>query len=344
MAQMSYIRNFRGWLVSVVFLAGFILVKCVFTDNGKENSFCEANGEQFSTFYSVKYQAESNFSDSIAVLLQRVNYSLSPFDSTSLVSAVNNNDTSVVADRWLLDVINLSQRVYSETEGAFDPTISPLVNAWGFGFKNDSMPTDDEVLKLKTLVGMDKISVTSQNRILKQNPGMTFNFSAIAKGYAVDLVAELLEKNGVENYLVNIGGEISCRGVNENGSAWQIGIDKPEETNFGGDIISVVSLSGKSLATSGNYRKFKVENGKKVWHIIDPRTGFPATTKVLSASVIADDCATADAYATALMVLGEEGLCLIDKRNDLDAMIICLSEEGEYELLYSKGMKNYFNR
>ncbi|MBR2475624.1 MAG: FAD:protein FMN transferase, partial [Bacteroidaceae bacterium] len=155
-------------------------------------------------------------------------------------------------------------------------------------------------------------------------------------------VAELLEDNGVTDYLVNIGGEISCKGVNSRSESWRVGVDKPEESNLGGDIHTILQLSDKALATSGNYRKFKVEDNQKVWHIIDPRTGYPTESRVLSATVIANNCATADAYATALMVLGvEEGMKVVDADTTLEAMLICPGDTSQYKLYYSKGFEKY---
>ena len=334
---MDYIRNFKGWVASVVVLVVFLLIRLF---SGGEIPYQESVGEKYSTFYSVTYKSEVDLSDSIATLLDEFDYSLSPFNKNSIIAAINNNDTSARADELLKDVITLSQQVYKVTSGAFDPTISPLVNAWGFGFKKDKFPNQIEVDSLKTFVGMDKITLAADGRVIKANTNTTLNFSAIAKGYIVDLVAKYLDKKGVTDYLVNIGGEINCKGVNPKGEEWRIGVDKPEESNKGGDIHSILQLSDKSLATSGNYRKFKQEESQKVWHIIDPRTGYPTQARVLSATVIANDCAIADAYATALMVLGvEEGISIIDADSTLEAMFICPGDTAQYNIYYSKGFK-----
>lgn len=336
---MDYIRNFKGWVASVVVLVVFLLIRLF---SGGEIPYQESVGEKYSTFYSVTYKSEVDLSDSIATLLDEFDYSLSPFNKNSIIAAINNNDTSARADELLKDVITLSQQVYKVTSGAFDPTISPLVNAWGFGFKTDKLPNQTEVDSLKTFVGMDKITLAVDGRVIKENTNTTLNFSAIAKGYIVDLVAKYLDKKGVTDYLVNIGGEINCKGLNPKGEKWRIGVDKPEESNKGGDIHSILQLSDKSLATSGNYRKFKVEDTQKVWHIIDPRTGYPTQARVLSATVIANNCAIADAYATALMVLGlEEGMSIVEADSTLEAMFICPGDTAQYSIYYSKGFKQY---
>ncbi|MBR5323358.1 MAG: FAD:protein FMN transferase [Muribaculaceae bacterium] len=336
---MDYIRNFKGWVASVVVLVVFLLIRLF---SGGEIPYQESVGEKYSTFYSVTYKSEVDLSDSIATLLDEFDYSLSPFNKNSIIAAINNNDTSARADELLKDVITLSQQVYKVTSGAFDPTISPLVNAWGFGFKTDKFPNQTEVDSLKTFVGMDKITLAVDGRVIKENTNTTLNFSAIAKGYIVDLVAKYLDKKGVTDYLVNIGGEINCKGLNPKGEKWRIGVDKPEESNKGGDIHSILQLSDKSLATSGNYRKFKVEDTQKVWHIIDPRTGYPTQARVLSATVIANNCAIADAYATALMVLGlEDGMSIVEADSTLEAMFICPGDTAQYSIYYSKGFKQY---
>ncbi len=339
---MDYIRNFKGWVASVVVLVAFLLIRLF---SGGEIPYQESKGEKYSTFYSVTYKSEVDLSDSIATLLDEFDYSLSPFNKNSIIAAINNNDSTARADELLKDVIALSQEVYEATSGVFDPTISPLINAWGFGFKTEKYPNQAEVDSLKTFVGMNKITLTSDSRVLKENANTTLNFSAIAKGYIVDLVAKYLDKKGVTDYLVNIGGEINCKGLNPKGEEWRIGVDKPEESNKGGDIHSILQLSDKSLATSGNYRKFKQEESQKVWHIIDPRTGYPTQARVLSATVIANDCAIADAYATALMVLGvEEGISIIDADSTLEAMFICPGDTAQYNIYYSKGFKQYLKQ
>lgn len=340
---MNYIRNFKGWIASIVVLLGFILIRLFSCDSEtKEIPYHECVGEKFSTFYSIAYKSNDNLDASIAELLERCDLSLSPFNKQSALTAINNNDTTARADKMLSDVITLSQKVYSTTMGAFDPTISPLINAWGFGFKTETFPTDSQVKELKELVGMNKITLTPEGQVIKANQDITLNFSAIAKGYIVDMVAQYLDSKGVTDYLVNIGGEISCKGENNRGESWRIGVDKPEESNLGGDIHTILQLSGKALATSGNYRKFKVEDNQKVWHIIDPRTGYPTESRVLSATVIADDCATADAYATALMVLGvEEGMPIIDADTTLEAMMICPGDTSHYKVYNSKGFEKY---
>lgn len=341
---MNYIRNFKGWVASVIALILFVTIKLT-TCNDKEAQYSEVVGEKFSTIYSITYNSPVDLSDSINLILDSMNSTFSPFQENTILSSINRNDTTVLCNEWLRDVITLSKQVFEATNGTFDPTISPLINSWGFGFEEQKYLSDKDIEELKKLVGMDKITLTADGKVIKENSETTLNFSAVAKGYIVDVVADFIESKGVDDYLVNIGGEIACKGENPYGESWSIGIDKPEESNLGGDLYSILALSDKSLATSGNYRNFKVYDERKVWHIIDPRTGFPTQARVLSATVIADKCAKADAYATALMVLGaEEGMPIVEADSTIEAMLICKGDTSEYTLYYSSGFKKYIKR
>ena len=229
-----------------------------------------------------------------------------------------------------------------DTEGAFDPTVSPLINAWGFGFKNGVPMTPEIVDSLWHLVGMERVELLG-GRLYKDDPRMTLNFSAIAKGYAVDVVASFLRGKGVENYLVEIGGEVVARGKNERGEIWRVGIDTPDEGNVaGGEIDAVVMLDDAALATSGNYRNFRIVDGRRVAHTINPATGYPVQHSLLSATVLASDCMTADAYATAFMVLGvEKSMEIASRHPEMEVYLIYAVDSVDVSVVMTPGMRQY---
>ena len=302
-------------------------------------------GQIFGTTYHITYQSRDNLQAGIIEALQKVDASLSMFNDTSLIARINRGETPDVAGTMLEDVLRLALRISKETDGAFDITVAPLVNAWGFGFKHGQMPSKTQVDSLLQLVGYQKISLrpTGQPKgkttLHKQDPRIMLDCSAIAKGYGCDVVARYLKQHNVENLMVEIGGEVVAHGVNPDKEPWNIGIQKPVESASGrpaedGGIQEVITLSGKALATSGNYRRFYYKDGKKYAHTIDPATGYPVEHSLLSATVVAADCATADAYATALMVMGlERAKTFLARHNELTAWLIYTDAEGNYKTL-----------
>jgi len=221
------------------------------------------------------------------------------------------------------------------TGGAFDPTVAPLVNAWGFGPEKNELPDDITIDSLLQLVGYDKIEYTSEY-VTRKVPNVTLNFSAIAKGYGVDVVSDFLQGKGVENFMVEIGGEVFCRGVNDQGNLWRIGVDNPSQI---GQMSAAVALDNQAIATSGDYRNYYVRDGKKYAHTIDPETGRQVTHSVLSVSVIADDCMTADGYATAFMVLGlERTREIVAEQTGLEVYII-YDDNGTTKTFQTEGME-----
>ena len=334
-------RNKRGWLACVLFVsvfAGIAVWRQCGTPAGM--AYRHNEGVVFNTLYHIVYQSEEDYQSQIEEELRRFDASLSPFNPTSIISRFNQNDTSVVADMWFSRVFNRSKEIWHDTEGAFDPTVSPLINAWGFGFKNGVPMTPEIVDSLWHLVGMERVELLG-GRLYKDDPRMTLNFSAIAKGYAVDVVASFLRGKGVENYLVEIGGEVVARGKNERGEIWRVGIDTPDEGNVaGGESDAVVMLDDAALATSGNYRNFRIVDGRRVAHTINPATGYPVQHSLLSATVLASDCMTADAYATAFMVLGtEESKKIVLDNPHIEACFIYQNKQGEREVWMSDRLK-----
>lgn len=332
------IRNFKGWLAAVIFLIAFIIIRATGIME-KEIPYCKNEGIIFSTIYHITYQSNTDYRDSIENLLRRFDSSVSPFNKTSLITAINNGDTTVRADKWLKTLITRSAEISRATNGTFDPTISPLINLWGFGYQKGLTPDRTAIDTVMQHVGMKNITLYADGRVKKSTPNVTLNFSAIAKGYAVDITARYLESKGITNYLVEIGGEIVASGVNPEGRKWSIGIDAPSDTAAA--LQRVIHSNKLAMATSGNYRNYKTINGRRVWHTIDPRTGEPAQNNMLSATVLAPDCMTADAYATAFMVLGvDESLRLLSATPDLDALLIyALKDTAAYGEYMTEGFK-----
>lgn len=292
-----------------------------------------AEGPIFGTYYHIKYEASQALDSVILAELKRVDSSLSVFNQLSTISAINAG-TSSRADAMLYEVLTKAQKVSEATNGAFDVTVMPLVNAWGFGFKKGIFPTDAQVDSLRAIVGFRKISLSTDSIISKSDPRIMIDCGAIAKGYSVDRVAHILREHGVRNYMVEIGGEVVTKGRNPQGTPWQIGVNRPvDKTNSeSGTLQTVLSLENSALATSGNYNNYYERNGRKYAHTIDPRTGRPVQHSLLSATVIAPDCATADAYATAFMVLGlDEAKKILQSRKELKAFLIFTDGNGELQ-------------
>lgn len=268
------------------------------------------NGEAFGTTFSVQFidQKKISFSSQYDSIIAVINSSMSTYQKDSDISRINKGDTTITVDDHFVTVFNTAKKIYEETQGAFDPTIGVLVNAWDFGPAGGIKSLDS--LKIDSLliaVGLDKITLQN-HKIKKEKQNAFIDFNALAKGYAVDVFANFLEHKGIKNYLVEIGGEIKAKGSNlVKQNPWRIGVEDPnfDQTQ---SYSKVIALYNAAMATSGSYRKYKVDqNGNRYAHIIDAKTGYPHKSNLLSVSVIADTCMEADAYATALMSMGLEG-------------------------------------
>ena len=274
---------------------------------------------------------------------QKFNLSLNPFNPNSIISQVNRNEP-IEADDWFIEVFNKAKEVSDHSEGVFDITCAPLVNLWGFGFSKMDSVTPQMIDSIKQFVGYQKVRLDGR-KVIKDDPRTLLNCSAIAKGYASDVIARLLEREGVENYMVEIGGEVTMKGVNQNGKCWRIGINKPEDDSTGikNDVGEVVELCKKGgVATSGNYRNYYIKDGKKYAHTIDPRTGYPSEQSILSATIVAGDCITADAYATAFMAMGLEKAREAAKNiPGIEYYVIYTDENGKHQIEYSTGMLQF---
>lgn len=285
----------------------------------------------FGTAYKIVYQHDKDLSKEIREELMKVDSSLSPFNEKSVITAVNQN-RDVVLDTLFLDVFTKSMEISRETDGAFDITVAPLVNAWGFGFKNETRPTPLQVDSLLQIVGYKKVRL-EDNRIIKQDRRMMLDCSAIAKGYGVDVVAHYLRSQGIQNFMVEIGGEVVTSGVNPQRLPWRVGVVKPSEDslNVNNELQTILNVTDKAMATSGNYRNFYYKNGKRFAHTIDPKTGSPVQHSLLSATVLADECAVADAYATSFMVMGlERAKKLLERHPEL--MVYLIYDDGKDSL------------
>lgn len=295
-------------------------------------------GMVFGTFYKITYQHDKNLQKEIEAQLKSVNDALSMFDKKSIITAVNNNEPVKLNDMFV-NVFKLAQSISEDTDGAFDITVAPLVNAWGFGYKSGALPTQQDIDSIRAFVGYQKVKLSGM-RIQKEDARLTLDCSAIAKGYGTDVVARYFLREGIKNFMVEIGGEIVTHGVNPKRQQWSIGIEKPVEDSLAmkSELQTVLRVDDIAMATSGNYRNFYYKDGKKYAHTIDPKTGFPVQHNILSATVLAKQCAVADAYATAFMVMGlEKSKEVLARHKDLKAYLI-YDDNGKYGIWKSPGL------
>ncbi len=309
--------------------------------NQDEQSPVYLTGEAQGTYYAITYYDSEmrNFQIEIDSIFKAFDLSASVYKKESIISRFNRNDKAVVADKVFEAIFNKATEVSTKTGGAFDLTVMPLVNAWGFGFKKKEKVTQAMVDSLLPLVGYTKVKLV-KGKLIKQDSAMMIDYNAIAQGYTSDLIGEFLHKKGIDNYLIDVGGEVLGKGNKPNGDNWKVGIEKPAKDSLSQRAVEVaVELKNKALATSGNYRKYYIEGGQRYSHTIDPKTGYPVQHSLLSVSVLADDCMTADAYATAFMVMGlEKTKDFISNNKGLDVYVI-YDQDGEYRTWFSDGFK-----
>jgi thiamine biosynthesis lipoprotein len=330
-------------LIKLTFLLLLIIGTILIIRQQHEMPYQHNSGFIFGTVYNISYQCDHDLQKEIEAELMKVDNSLSPFNEQSVISKVNRNE-EVKLNNMFLDVFTLAEKISKETDGAFDITVAPLVNAWGFGFKQGIDPTQQVIDSLRQIVGYQKVSLTTDSKtVKKQDPRIMLDCSAIAKGYGCDVVARLLKRNDIQNFMVEIGGEVVTRGVSDKRVPWRIGVTKPTDDTLSvnNEMQTVLNVTNKAMATSGNYRNFYYKGGKKYAHTIDPKTGKPVQHNILSATVLANDCATADAYATSFMVLGFEGTQrILDQHPELMAYLIYTDEKGAYSVWYSPSMED----
>lgn len=328
-------RNFL-WLALLLLASIWIINR-----HNQPVAYQKDKGFIFGTVYQITYQHPENLKDKIEAALHRFDGSLSPFNDTSVITRINRGEP-VAGDTLFVNVFNKSMEVSRQTKGAFDITVAPLVNAWGFGFKQGIFPDSMQVDSLLQITGYDKVKLTPQNIVTKSDPRIMLTCSAVAKGYAVDVIAGLLRTEGVKNYMVDIGGEVVVKGQNPRQGPWSIGISKPVDDSLSmrQDLQTILNLTDCAMATSGNYRNFYYKDGRKYAHTIDPRTGYPVQHNILSATVLAPDCMSADAYATSFMVMGlDETKDFLTRHPELLVYLIYTDNQNQLCTYVSPGLE-----
>lgn len=323
-----------------------IVALCIFlyTKINVRGEYLMISGLAQGTTYNITFESGKKkvTREDIDSLLKDFDMSLSAYEDSSLISRINRNEEALIADSKLTSVFNKSVEIFNRTGGAFDITVAPVVNALGFG-PGDTIAFDSlKIDSLARYIGMEKVKLEG-SRLIKENPNIKLDMNAIAQGYSVDIVCDLLNSRGIRNYLVEIGGEVRAKGRNSRNEVWRVGIDKPVENNTpGSDLQAIVNLDNKAMATSGNYRRFFEKEGVKYVHTINPETGYPVLSNLLSATVIAKDCMTADAYATAFMVMGlERSLEFLEDNTFLDVYFIYGGSDGSFQVKMTPGMSRY---
>lgn len=297
-------------------------------------------GQIFGTTYHITYQSDKDLHREILQRLQLVDQTFSTFNDESIISKINRNEP-VKLNQMFIEVFDLAKTVSKDTHGAFDITVAPLVNVWGFGFKSGTPPTKAVIDSLRHMTGYEKVKLIG-SKVRKQDPRIMLDCSAIAKGYGSDVVAQYLRSRDVENFMIEIGGEIVVQGNSDKRLPWKIGVTKPtdDSTQVNNELQTVLNVSNTAMATSGNYRRFYYKNGKKYAHTIDPKTGYPVQHNILSATVLANTCAKADAYATSFMVLGlEKTQQVLQHHPDLMVYLIYADGQGKNKVWYSPSLK-----
>ncbi|HOG19415.1 MAG TPA: FAD:protein FMN transferase [Salinivirgaceae bacterium] len=322
----------------VVLILAITLLSC----SQSRETWQHNKGMAHGTFYNITYLFKVDLQKDIEQIINQTDQSLSTFSPTSIISRLNNDEDTVVLDSLFIQVFDKGKEIWEATSGAFDMTVAPLVNAWGFGYDKGFEDPQKSIDSIMNFVGFEKIS-RSGTSIIKKHSGIKLDASAIAKGFSVDRVGQFLESQGVTRYMVEIGGEVRVKGSNPDNLKWKIGIDKPADSHIVSndrELQTILHLNHGSIATSGNYRQFYIKDGKRYAHTIDPKTGYPVQQDLLSVTVWAPDCMTADAYATAFMVLGyEASLQIVDNTDSLEAYFIVGNNAQQYDVFYTKGIE-----
>ncbi|MBI9034444.1 MAG: FAD:protein FMN transferase [Bacteroidales bacterium] len=325
-----------------IIIVSAVLIMASCTQQKPQLQRQELIGQAQGTYFRIVYYDTTMTISNVEVdsLLDAFNYSASTYQKNSVISRVNANEATEL-DKDFLAIFNRSQEISAETDGSFDITVFPLVKAWGFHFEDRQKLNLAQVDSVLEFVGFKKVRFDGE-KIVKDDPRLMIGFNAIAQGYSVDLLSDYFLSKGIQNFLIDVGGEMIARGMKPENESWQVGIQKPEETQYMTDKLQdIVSLTNKALATSGNYRKFFVEDGIKYSHTLDPKTGYPVQHSLLSVTVITDDACSADAYATAFMVMGfEKAMAFADQKQGLEAYFIFSNEKGEFMVEFTDGFKD----
>lgn len=299
-------------------------------------------GNAQGTTYHITYFDKENrdFSLDIETILQDFDKSVSTYLPTSIISQINANKKNVVADRYFIACFNKAKEIWKNTDGAFDPTVYPLVNAWGFGPGKKQKIEKPRIDSILQFVGFNLIELKG-NRVIKKDPRVALDFNAFAQGYSVDVVSEFLTSKAISSYMVEIGGEVYAKGKKPDGSNWKVGIEKPiDNKETENPLKAIVKLENMAIATSGNYRRFVVEDGIKYAHHIDPKTGYPTKNNLLSASIFSPECISSDANATGVLVMGlEKAKVFLEQHKELQAYLIYSDEHGNYQTYETPGIR-----
>lgn len=299
-------------------------------------------GEAQGTTYHITYFDNQNrdFQPEIEKILKDFDLSVSTYIPNSIISRINSNEKNVIVDKYFTACFNKAKEVWKNTNGAFDPTVYPLSNAWGFGPGKKQKIEKAKIDSMLQFVGFQLIQLKG-NKVVKKDPRVALDFNAFAQGYSVDVVSDFLNSKGITAYIVEIGGEVYAKGRKPDGENWTIGIEKPiDNKETGNPLKAIVKLENLAIATSGNYRRFIIEDGVKYAHHIDPKTGYPTKNNLLSASIFAKECITSDANATGVLVLGlEKAKIFLQKHPELQAYLIYSDEKGNYQVYETSGIK-----
>lgn len=345
MYRRNYLLLFRRLIIIPI-----ALLMCVVI-SGCGTVETDIRGETMGTTYSIKimksrFARTSGLSELVKARLQEINASMSTFIKDSEISTFNDSTGKVpfTPSADFLEVMRVATGIYKKSEGAWDGSLDHLITLWGFGRdgEREQPPSQEEIEASLSLVGFSKVSISSDGKLLKNDPQLTIDLASIAKGYGVDAIADLLKREGYENFLVEIGGEIFASGKKDKNTPWRVGINTPSSSASFGQVYKIMSVEGKGLATSGDYRNFFISEGRMYSHILDPRTGYPVTNGVVSASVVAKTCTLADGLATALMVMGPvAGIELVEQLENVEALIIVRNQDGELEEYPSSSFTEY---
>ncbi len=325
----------------IKFTFGLVFFCSVFVNAQEEPVKIEGPAQGSS--YHITYFDKQNrdFQPEIEKILQDFDLSVSTYNPASIISKINSNQKNVVVDKYFIACFNKAKEIWKNTEGAFDPTVYPLVNAWGFGPGKKQKIEQTKIDSILKFVGFNLIQLKG-NKVIKKDPRVALDFNAFAQGYSVDVISEFLNSKGIASYIVEIGGEVYAKGKKPNGDNWQVGIEKPIDNTEGQNPLkAIVKLENMATSTSGNYRKFFIENGIRYGHHIDPKTGYPTKNNLLSATLFASACISSDANATGVLVMGlEKAKEFLKVHTELQAYLIYSDDKGNYHVYETPGLKS----
>jgi thiamine biosynthesis lipoprotein len=321
----------------------FFFSYCLFLQSYyAQSELIQLEGEAQGTYYHISYYDNQNrdLQFQIDSILRDFDQSVSTYQPNSIISRINRNEKNVTLDNYFITCFNKAKEVWKNTGGAFDPTVYPLVNAWGFGPGKKVKIEQHEIDSILSFVGFEKINLKHGHTLVKKDPRVTLDFNAFAQGYSVDVVSAYLQLNGIKSFIVEIGGEVYAQGVQPNGENWTVGIEEPYDNKLSGNTYyAIAKLENRAIATSGNYRRFIIEDGIKYAHHIDPKTGYPTKNNLLSASIFANECITSDATATGILVMGlDAAITYLDKHPEIQAYLIYSDEHGDYQVYKTSGI------